>query len=294
MKSPGDKSPGDKSPRLGRGLAALMGETTAPPTLETPGIRDIAVDALEPSPFQPRRSMDPTALAELSASIQARGILQPLLIRPHPTENNRYQIIAGERRWRAATAAGLAAVPALIRPLSDLDAMAAALVENLQRQDLNVMEEAEGYARLLGEFGLNQEDLAHAIGKSRSYIANTIRLTHLPEAAQNAVRSGQLSAGHARALLAHSDPEQALHAILSRGLNVRQAEALATRPDLTAAITATRVEKTKSAETEALERSLTDALGLRVEITFDGKGGNLKIFYRSLDQLDEVVARLTR
>lgn len=244
-----------------------------------------------PCAFQPRKDFDEQALADLAASIREQGIIQPLVVR---TKGDKFEIIAGERRWRAATAAGLAAVPALIRPLSDLDAMAAALVENLQRQDLNVMEEAEGYARLLGEFGLNQEDLAHAIGKSRSYIANTIRLTHLPEAAQNAVRSGQLSAGHARALLAHSDPEQALHAILSRGLNVRQAEALATRPDLTAAITATRVEKTKSAETEALERSLTDALGLRIEIAFDGKGGNLKIFYRSLDQLDEVVARLTR
>ena len=185
-------------------------------------------------------------------------------------------------------------LPALIRPLSDLDAMAAALVENLQRQDLNAMEEAEGYTRLVGEFGLNQDDLAHAVGKSRSYIANTIRLTKLPEAAQAAVRSGQLSAGHARALLSHADPEQALKAILSRGLNVRQAEALANRPDLTAAITAPRLAKTKAPETEAVERQLTDKLGLRVEINFDGKGGHVKITYRSLDQLDEVIARLER
>ena len=285
-------SPADKSPRLGRGLAALMGDV-APPTMEAPGIREIPVDQLEPSPFQPRRTMDSTALAELADSIKARGILQPLLIRPHPTEKDRYQIIAGERRWRAATAAGLHQIPALIRPLSDLDAMAAALVENLQRQDLNVMEEAEGYTRLVGEFGLAHDDLAQAVGKSRSHIANTIRLTKLPEAAQAAIRAGQLSAGHARALLAHADPEQALKAILSRGLNVRQAEALANRPDLTAAITAPRLAKTKAPETEAVERQLTDKLGLRVEINFDGKGGHVKITYRSLDQLDEVIARLS-
>lgn len=286
-------SPADKGPRLGRGLAALMGDVS-PPTLETPGIQEIAVDALEPSPFQPRRAMDSTALAELAASIKARGILQPLLIRPHPTAPGRYQIIAGERRWRAATAAGVTQIPALIRPLSDLDAMAAALVENLQRQDLNAMEEAEGYARLVGEFGLNHEDLAQAVGKSRSYIANTIRLTNLPDSAQAAVRAGQLSAGHARALLAHADPEQALKAILSRGLNVRQAEALAARPDLTSAITTPRPAKTKDPETVAVERQLTDKLGLRVEITFENNGGNVKIFYRTLDQLDEIVARLER
>ena len=292
--SPADqKPPPSQRPnqRLGRGLAALMGDV-APPTLETPGIRDLLIDQLEPSPFQPRRAMDPTALAELAGSIKARGILQPLLVRPHPTAADRYQIIAGERRWRAATAAGLIAVPALVRPLSDLDSMAAALVENLQRQDLNVMEEAEGYARLVGEFGLAHNDLAQAVGKSRSYIANTIRLTKLPEAAQDAVRSGQLSAGHARTLLTHADPEQLLQAILSRGLNVRQAEALANRPDLTAAITTPRPAKTKDPETEAVERQLTDKLGLRVEINFDGKGGYIKISYRSLDQLDEIIARL--
>lgn len=286
-------SPADKSPRLGRGLAALMGDI-APPTLETRGIQEISVAQLEPSPFQPRRTMDPTALAELAASIQARGILQPLLIRPHPTAPGRYQIIAGERRWRAAAQAGLPSIPALIRPLSDQDTMAAGLVENLQRQDLNVMEEAEGYARLQSEFGLTQDDLAQAVGKSRSYVSNTIRLTNLPESVQNAVRANQLSAGHARALLAHADPEQGMRAILARGLNVRQTEALATRPDFSAVITATRPAKQKAPETQALENMLTEKLGLRIEITFDGRGGNLKITYQTLDQLDAVVARLTR
>ena len=286
-------SPADKSPRLGRGLAALMGDI-APPTLETPGIQEINVSQLEPSPFQPRRAMDPTALAELAASIQARGILQPLLIRPHPTEKTRYQIIAGERRWRAAMQAGLKSVPVLIRNLSDLDTMASALVENLQRQDLNVMEEAEGYARLQGEFGLTQDDLAQAVGKSRSYVSNTIRLTNLPEPVQAAVRTNQLSTGHARALLAHADPEQGMRAILARGLNVRQTEALATRPDFSAVITTPRPEREKTPETQAMENMLTEKLGLRVEVAFDGKGGTLKITYQTLDQLDEVVSRLTR
>lgn len=285
----------DKAPRLGRGLASLLGSAAneAPAAPAETGVREIAVGLLEPGPYQPRGPIDPASLGELAASITARGVLQPLLARPHPDDASRYQIIAGERRWRAATAAGLHAVPALVRTLSDLDAMAAALVENLQRQDLNVMEEAEGYTRLVGEFGLAHDDLAQAVGKSRSYIANTIRLTKLPDSAQAAIRAGQLSAGHARALLAHSDPEQALKAILSRGLNVRQAEALATRPDLTAAIATPRPAKTKDPETEAVERQLTDKLGLRVEINFDGKGGHIKITYRSLDQLDEVIARLS-
>jgi len=286
--------PPEKPQRLGRGLAALMGEIDTAPTLETPGVTELPTDTLEPSPFQPRRAMDQTALAELAASIRARGILQPLLVRPHPEKPGHYQIIAGERRWRAATLAGLPQLPALVRPLTDRDAMAAALVENLQRQDLNVIEEAEGYARLLGEFGLNQEDLAQAVGKSRSYVSNTLRLTNLPAPVQDAVRSNQLSAGHARALLAHADPEQGMRAILARGLNVRQAEALANRPDLSTTITTPRPKPEKAPETQALENMLTEKLGLRVDVAFDGKGGNLRIHYRTLDQLDDVVNRLTK
>jgi ParB family chromosome partitioning protein len=285
----------DKNPRLGRGLAALLGEA-ANPTAATQGIRDISVGLLEPSPFQPRGAISPESLEELTASIRARGILQPLLVRPHPRVPGRFQIIAGERRWRAATAAGLQEVPALVRPLADLDAMAAALVENLQRQDLNAIEEAEGFSRLLDEFGLMQEDLAVAVGKSRSYIANTIRLLNLPEAVQAEVKSGKLSPGHARALLAHPDPGQAVEAILSRGLNVRQTEALSTRrPELTAAIVAPKGgARGKDPETAAVEQMLADKLGLRVEIAFDGKGGTVRIHYRSLDQLDAVIERLGR
>ena len=285
----------EKNPRLGRGLAALLGEA-ANPSAATQGIRDISVGLLEPSPFQPRGAISPESLEELTASIRARGILQPLLVRPHPRVPGRFQIIAGERRWRAATAAGLQEVPALVRPLADLDAMAAALVENLQRQDLNAIEEAEGFSRLLDEFGLMQEDLAVAVGKSRSYIANTIRLLNLPEAVQAEVKAGKLSPGHARALLAHPDPGQAVQAILSRGLNVRQTEALSTRrPELTAAIVAPKGGvRGKDPETAAVEKALADRLGLRVEILFDGKGGTVRIHYRSLDQLDAVIERLGR
>jgi len=287
-------SPADKSPRLGRGLAALLGEA-AMPTSEAQGVRDIGIDALEPSPFQPRGPIDPAGLAELAASIAARGILQPLLVRPHPTSADRYQIIAGERRWRAARQAGLVAIPCLVRPLADIEAAAAALVENLQRLDLNAIEEAEGFARLRDEFAMTQEDLATALGKSRPYISNTLRLLNLPASAQAAVKAGSLSAGHARALLSHPDPEQGLHLILTRGLNVRQAEALAARPDLAAAMaTEKRAPPAKDPETAAVERDLTEKLGLRVDIQHGEHGGTVRISYRTLDQLDDVVEKLGR
>ncbi len=163
----------EASPRLGRGLAALLGET-APPTPQSPGVRSLPVEMLEPSPYQPRGAMNAEALDELTASIRARGILQPLLVRPHPTQPERYQIIAGERRWRASQAAGLHEVPALIRELTDVDAMAAGLVENLQRQDLNPIEEAEGFRRLLDEFGVSQDQVGQAVGKSRVHVSNTL------------------------------------------------------------------------------------------------------------------------
>jgi len=280
-------------PRLGRGLAALMGDTAkAPASSQLPsGIATIPVELLEPSPFQPRGEIDPASLAELVDSIRARGVLQPLLARPHPSTRDRYQIVAGERRWRAAQTAGLHEVPVLVRDLGDADAMAAALVENLQRQDLNAIEEAEGYRKLLKEFGMTQETLATAVGKSRSHVANTLRLLNLPPAVQHEVRKGTISAGHARALLAHAEPAKAALAVISRGLNVRQTEALASR---TKPSTSRSDPEVKDPETVALERELSERLGLRVEITFDGKGGALRIRYGSLDQLDGIVALLTR
>ncbi len=282
----------DSQNRLGRGLAALLGEVAPKNPQPTAfGITEIAVEFLEPGPYQPRGTMEPAALDELTVSIRARGILQPILARPHPTKPGHYQIIAGERRWRAAQRAGLHEIPALIRPLDEAAAMAAALVENLQRQDLNAIEEAEGYRRLIDEFGLTQDALGQAVGKSRSHVANTLRLINLPPTVQAEVRNGALSAGHARALLAHPDPAKAALAVIHRGLNVRQTEALTAAPPEPAA---TRQPRMQDPDTAALERSLSEHLGLKVEITFNGASGALRIRYRNLDQLDGLVTLLTR
>ncbi len=279
-------------PRLGRGLAALLGDPPPAAFADPAGSRPIPVEFLSPGPFQPRGPIDPDSLAELIESVRARGILQPLLARPDPDAPDRYQIIAGERRWRAAQAAGLHEVPALVRDLTNAEAMAAALVENLQRQDLNAIEEAEGYRRLLEEFGMTQDQLGEAVGKSRSHVANTVRLLNLPPTVQIEVRKGGLTAGHARALLAHPDPKTAALAVIARGLNVRQTEALAgRRADPTQA--GPRVSS-KDPETTALEAELSGRLGLKVEIAFDGKAGSVRIHYRSLDQLDGIVALLNR
>ena len=283
----------DFGPRLGRGLAALIGEPSpSAPEHQPAGPQSIPVEFLSPGPFQPRATIDAGSLTELIESVRARGILQPLLVRPDPDAPGRFQIIAGERRWRAAQAAGLHDVPALIRELSNAEAMAAALVENLQRLDLNAIEEAEGYRRLLDEFGMTQEQLGEAVGKSRAHVANTIRLLNLPATVQMEVRKGALSAGHARALLAHPDPMTAALSVIAGGLNVRQTEALA----------GSRADKaqppprasSKDPETAALETELSERLGLKIDIGFDGKGGCVRIYYRSLDQLDGIVALLNR
>jgi ParB family chromosome partitioning protein len=279
------------NPRLGRGLAALMGEAPAATADAASPARTLPIEKLEPGPFQPRTSFHADTLAELVDSIRTRGILQPLLARPHPKQPGKYQIIAGERRWRAAQQAGLHEVPVLIRDLADTEAMAASLVENLQRQDLNPIEEGEGFRRLIEEFGLTQEQLGEAVGKSRSHVANAMRLLHLPAAVRIDVQNGKLSAGHARALLAHPDPEEAAKQVIARGLNVRQTEALASAKP---SVPGDRPEKLKDPETEALERELSSHLGLGVSIAFDGKGGSVTIKYRSLDQLDGVVALLSK
>jgi ParB family chromosome partitioning protein len=273
------------APRLGRGLAALLGENTSPAQPRT----SLAVTALEPGPFQPRTAMDPDALADLTESIKAQGVLQPLLARPHPGKPGHYQIIAGERRWRASQAAGLHEVPVLIRPLSDTEAMAASLVENLQRQDLDPIEEAEGYKRLIGEFGLTQDGLGDLVGKSRSHVANTMRLLALPTPVRDGLRAGTLTAGHARALLAHADPAAAAKIVIARGLNVRQTEALVQRGDQKPA-----TAKPPDPEVAALERDLSTRLGLKVQITQEGRGGTVRIAYRNLDQLDAVLELLRR
>jgi ParB family chromosome partitioning protein len=283
------------NPRLGRGLAALMGDAPAAPEPSAPTVsgptRTLPVEKLEPGPFQPRTYFAAEALDELVESIRARGVLQPLLVRPHPGKADHFQIIAGERRWRAAQQAGLHELPVLVRDLPDQEAMAAALVENLQRQDLNPIEEGEGFRRLIEEFGLTQEQLGTAVGKSRSHVANSIRLLQLPPAVRLDVQNGNLSAGHARAILGHPDPEEAARIVIARGLNVRQTEALAAAKP---AETAKREKPPRDPETEALERDLSERLGLAVHVAFDGKGGAVTIKYRNLDQLDGLMARLTQ
>ena len=281
----------ETSPRLGRGLAALLGDSVAEPVAEIQPARQLPLDKLEPSPFQPRTVMEPGALAELVDSIRACGVLQPILARPIPGQRDRYQIIAGERRWRAAQAAGLHEIPALVRDLSDSEAMAAALVENLQRQDLNAIEEAEGYRRLADEFGMTQEQLGLSVGKSRSHVANAMRLLNLPDSVRVEVRKGTLSAGHARALLAHPEPAKAALAVIARGLNVRQTETLAQQESKPRAESPGRAV---DPETRAVEQDLTERLGLRVQIAFDGKGGTLRIQYRTLEQLDGLITLLSR
>lgn len=284
------------SPRLGRGLAALMGDTVAPRATgqSTSGVINVPVELLEAGPFQPRGPIDAKSLTELVDSISAHGVLQPLLARPHPATPGHFQIVAGERRWRAAQAAGLHELPVLVRDLRDAEAMAAALVENLQRADLNAIEEADGYRKLIDEFGMTQEVLATAVGKSRSHVANTMRLLNLPSTVQQEVRNGALSAGHARALLAHPEPAKAAVAVIARGLNVRQTEALAMRRSGSLSPSSDRRGRTADPETAALERDLTERLGMKVEISFDGKGGMLRIRYTSLDQLDGLIALLSR
>lgn len=288
--------------RLGRGLAALLGDP--PPTLSRtaaaePSVHSLPVEALEAGPFQPRQLMEPDALAELAASIRSRGILQPILARPDPNRAGVFQIIAGERRWRAAQLAGLHDVPVHIRTLDDGDAMAAALVENLQRQDLNPIEEADGLQRLIGEFGLSHDELAGAIGKSRSHVANMVRLLQLPQTVRREVENGALSAGHARALLGHPDPARAALRVIAQRLTVRQTEALAHEQHTSSRLkpdhrSQAGHEARKDPEIAALEKSLREKLGLRVQITFDGKGGHLRITYDNLDQLDGVLALLNQ
>ena len=275
--------------RLGRGLAALLGDTAVQPPPQGFGVRQIPLDLLEPNPFQPRTTIDPAALAELTQSIRSHGILQPLLVRPHPAAAERFQIVAGERRWRAAAAAGLHEVPALVHDMPDSEAAAIALIENLQRQDLNAMDEAEGYDRLLSQFGLTQEALGEAVGKSRSHISNTLRLLNLPLAVKEALRTGSISAGHARALLALPAPEVGLRDVLDRQLSVRQTEALANREPRSTEDTPSH---THGPDAIGMERHLAEQLGLKVKVSFDGRGGFIQVFYQDLEQMDLLLARL--
>ncbi|MBL6457548.1 ParB/RepB/Spo0J family partition protein [Belnapia sp. T6] len=277
-----------KAPRLGRGLSALLGDAPAEGPASGEALRTLPIEALEPGPFQPRGPMDHSALQELADSIREHGVLQPILVREKPNHAGTFQIIGGERRWRAAQLIPLHEVPVVIRDLGDREAMAAGLVENLQRQDLNALEEAEGYRRLLDEFGLTQDKLGQAVGKSRSHVANTLRLLGLPDRVRELLRDGALTAGHARALLTAPDPIGLALQIVDRGLNVRQAEAMAAAKPRDPAGRPARTEP----EVMALERQLSERLGLRVAIRNGGRGGQITISYRDLDQLDGVIRLL--
>ncbi|WP_027835825.1 ParB/RepB/Spo0J family partition protein [Maritalea myrionectae] len=291
----------NSSARLGRGLAALIGDTPpidAPRHADSSGIRRLPVEFIVASPNNPRRHFSADELEDLTNSIKEKGIMQPILVRPSQVEPDQYELVAGERRWRAAQRAGLHEVPVIIRELDDREALELAIIENVQRADLNPLEESRGYDQLLQQFGYTQADLAQVIGKSRSHVANTLRLMKLPESVQGYVADGALSAGHARALITAKDPSALAQRIVEGGLSVREAENLVQkqlRADEEAGDTpASAKKKQKDSDTLALEKELSDRLGLKVSIDHKERGGKIEIKYRTLDQLDDVCARLQR
>jgi len=284
-----------KPRKLGRGLSALFGEESeSDAEAARKPSRTVAIGQIHPGRYQPRRVFDDEKLAGLVESIRDKGILSPLLVRVHPSIQNAYELIAGERRWRAAQKAQLHDVPVIVRDLTDRETLEIALVENLQREDLNALEEAEAYARLTEEFGHTQDELAKAVGKSRSHVANTLRLLGLGEKVRGLLSEGKLSAGHARALLGADRAEALADEIVERGLNVRQVEALVQkgRGKSGSAKSSAASGEEPDADTLALERELTGSLGLAVKIKTQGSGGDVVISYRTLDQLDHLLKRL--
>lgn len=289
-----DQTPMKKRPSgLGRGLSSLLGEVAQEAPVSgggRSGIQMLPVSSLEPHPDQPRRYFDDEALSELAASIQARGLIQPIVVRPH---NGRYQIVAGERRWRAAQKAQLHEVPVIVRDFDDVETLEVAIVENIQRQDLNAIEEAEAYKRLIGEFGHTQEALGKLVHKSRSHVANLLRLLDLPKKVRDLVASGSLSMGHARALITADDPEALADEVLKRDLSVRDTEKLV-RSGKPRKLREAPIEyKGASADIDALERQLGDMLGLKVKIVHAPTGGTVALNYSTLDQLDMICQRLS-
>jgi ParB family transcriptional regulator, chromosome partitioning protein len=282
--------------RLGRGLAALIGDVGNEMEVGERGTRQrrIPVEFLRPNPRNPRKAFADAELDELANSIRERGIIQPIVVRSLPNLADVFEIIAGERRWRAAQRAGLHDVPIVVIEADDRTSLELAIVENVQRADLNPIEEAAGYERLIAEFTYSQTDLATIIGKSRSHVANTLRLLKLPEPVRAMLENGELSAGHARALLSVKDPEAVAKRIVEKGLNVRDVERLA-REDAGEGGEAhppVRKAREKDPDTRALEQALEDVLGLTVSIDHKGRGGDLRIKYGSLDQLDALCRRL--
>ncbi|QCM11303.1 ParB/RepB/Spo0J family partition protein [Agrobacterium tumefaciens] len=281
--------------RLGRGLAALIGEMDQPVPVGEPqravnADRTIPIEFIARSQRNPRRHFDENELQDLAASIRQHGIVQPVVVRTVGV--NRYEIIAGERRWRAAQLAGFTDVPVIVRDVDDRTALELAIVENVQRSDLNPLEEAMGYEQLIAEHGYTQNDLGEIIGKSRSHVANSLRLLKLPDPVRDMLADGSLSAGHARALVSTSDPATLAKTIVSKGLSVRDAERLAQNDIKSQGYVAEkRPVAEKDSDTVALERSLSDALGLDVKISHKGGSGQIRISYRTLEQL-EAICRL--
>ena len=276
--------------RLGRGLAALIGEDTSEESVvqDVRSLRHMPIDLLKASPNNPRKTFAEAELDDLANSIREKGLLQPIVVRP--IANSEYEIVAGERRWRAAQRAGVHDVPVLIRDLTDGEALEIALIENIQRSDLNPLEEARAYGLLLEQFNYTQQQLADSLGKSRSHIANTLRLMNLPEAVRSQIEAGRLTAGHARALVATGSPAELADQIIKLGLSVREAENLAREA---AAPRKAKPKAEKDADTKALEKLVSEAVGLKIEITHKGDGsGTLLVSYKTLDQLEDVCRRL--
>lgn len=282
--------------RLGRGLAALMGDVGAE-TATTPerarNQRRVPIEYLRPNPRNPRRNYADTELDELAASIKQHGIIQPVVVRALRGVKDAYEIIAGERRWRAAQRAALHDIPIVPVEASDSEALELAIIENVQRSDLNPLEEAGGYHALASDYGHSHEEIARIVGKSRSHVTNTLRLLKLPEPVKAYIHAGKITAGAARMLIGASDPEEMAREIVDRGLNVRQVEALA-KDRGSAKSRAAKTRAMKTADTIALERRVSDALGLAVVIDHRGDAGVLRIHYSNLDQLDGVLRRLER
>jgi len=315
MTVPADDVKKDDTKRrnLGRGLSALLGDQEdyadqpepAPLSGEaTRSAKTVPVEFLKANPHQPRKRFDDAAIDGLVDSIREKGVLQPILVRPHPEAANMYQIVAGERRWRAAQRAKLHEVPVVIKELSDRDTVEIALIENIHREDLTPLEEAEGYQQLMDEYGHIQESLATAVGKSRSHVANMLRLLSLPEAVKSMIDDGAISAGHGRAILADDDPENLADLIVKKGLNVRQTEKLVQDrkkmgPGSVGGGPADRIARAVAGadpDVLALERQVSDELGLKISIKSsraNPESGSLTVHYTNLDQLDDVLAKLT-
>jgi ParB family chromosome partitioning protein len=277
--------------RLGRGLAALIGDepqSAAPVPADTPGLKQMPIDLIVANPKNPRRNFPDADIDALATSLRDKGLIQPLLVRP--MGDGTHQIVAGERRWRAAQRAGLHDVPVIVRELNDKDTLEIAIVENVQRSDLSPLEEAQAYRMLMDEYAYTQQQLAEAIGKSRSHIANTLRLMSLPDSVKQHIEKGTLSAGHARALVAMENPQELAQQIIQLGLSVRQTEELSRQDPRKPKPR----KKEKDADTRALEKSLSAAIGLQVSIAHKSPGGTLSIAYRTLDQLDMVARQLSR